>query len=387
MKTKTSFVCGALILTLGCAMVWAQATAQISGTAKDQSGAVLPGVEITVTQTDTGIARAAVTNETGSYVLPNLPSVRIGWRRRCRDSARMCRPESCCRSTAVRSINRSPGSGSGDRDRSKFRRTPRWWKRGASGVGQVVENARILELPLNGRQVVELIALAGAATPAPIVDGSGGRDPFGKGNVSVAGGLNTGLNYTLDGANHNNPYDNGYMSMPFPDALQEFKVETSATGAQNGVKSAGSVSLVTKSGTNEFHGDLFEFVRNGMFNARNAFATRRDTIKRNQFGGTVGGPIIKNKLFFFAGYQGTTIRQDPSDSHCVCSHRGDAGRRLYGLRLTGLQRRPADYVESSVRQQPHRSCAIQQTGRASSRANCRARRIRAAKSYYGNPTA
>ena len=121
------------------------------------------------------------------------------------------------------------------------------------------------------------------------------------------------MNYTLDGANHNNPHDNGYMSMPFPDALQEFKVETSATGAQTGMKSAGSVSLVTKSGTNEFHGDLFEFVRNGMFNARNAFATRRDTIKRNQFGGTLGGPIAKNKLFFFAGYQGTTIRQDPSD--------------------------------------------------------------------------
>src|SRR5438093_11101631 len=104
------------------------------------------------------------------------------------------------------------------------------------------------------------------------------------------------------------------MSTPFPDAMQEFKVETSATGAQNGMKYAGSVSLVTKSGTNEIHGDLFEFVRNGMFNARNAFATRRDTIKRNQFGGTAGGPIMKNKLFFFGGYQGTRIRQDPSDS-------------------------------------------------------------------------
>jgi hypothetical protein len=79
------------------------------------------------------------------------------------------------------------------------------------------------------------------------------------------------------------------------------------------VKSSGSVSLVTKSGTNGFHGNLFEFVRNGIFNARNAFATKRDTIKRNQFGGTIGGPIIKNKLFFFGGYQGTTIRQDPPD--------------------------------------------------------------------------
>ena len=96
--------------------------------------------------------------------------------------------------------------------------------------------------------------------------------------------------------------------MPFPDAMQEFKVETSATSAQNGVKSSGTVSLVTKSGTNEFHGNLFEFVRNGIFNARNAFATKRDTIKRNQFGGTFGGPIFKDKTFFFGSYQGTRTR-------------------------------------------------------------------------------
>src|SRR5437899_2066881 len=105
-----------------------------------------------------------------------------------------------------------------------------------------------------------------------------------------------------------------YMALPFPDALQEFKVETSASGAQLGMKSAGTVSLVTKSGTNQFHGDAFEFVRNYNFNARNAFATRRDSIKRNQFGGTLGGPIYQNKLFFFAGYQGSLVRQDPSDT-------------------------------------------------------------------------
>src|SRR4029453_17561648 len=179
--------------------------------------------------------------------------------------------------------------------------------------GTVMENTSILELPLNGRNMIDLVSLSGATAPAPILNGIAGRDPFSKGNVSVAGGLNTGLNYTLDGAFHNNPHDNGYMSTPFPDALQEFKVETSATGAQNGMKSAGSVSLVTKSGTNEFHGNLFEFVRNGIFNARNAFATRRDTMKRNQFGATAGGPIARNKVFFFVGYQGTTVRQDPAD--------------------------------------------------------------------------
>src|SRR5439155_12576424 len=84
--------------------------------------------------------------------------------------------------------------------------------------------------------------------------------------------------------------------------------------AQNGMHSAAAVNSVTKSGTNEIHGDLFEFVRNGAFNARNAFAPKRDTLKRNQFGGTLGGPIMKNKLFFFGGYQGTITRSDPPEN-------------------------------------------------------------------------
>src|SRR5204863_3605450 len=95
----------------------------------------------------------------------------------------------------------------------------------------------------------------------------------------------------------------------------EFKVETSALTAKQGTKASGSISLVTKSGTNRFHGDLFEFVRNGIFNARNAFAATRDTLKRNQYGGTIGGPILKNKLFFFGGYQGTRTRQDPPQTY------------------------------------------------------------------------
>ena len=100
----------------------------------------------------------------------------------------------------------------------------------------------------------------------------------------------------------------------FPDALQEFKVEASGSSAAGGMRSGGAVNAVTKSGTNDFHGDLFEFVRNYKFNARNFFASKRDTLKRNQYGGTVGGPIAKNKLFFFGGYQGTKTRSDPNDT-------------------------------------------------------------------------
>jgi len=295
-----------------CIEVRAQATAQISGTVKDQSGAVLPGVEVTATQTETSISRMTVTNETGSYVLPNLP---LG---PYRLEATLPGFRTFVQNGIVLQVNASPlinpvlevGQVS---EQVEVQANAALVETRSAGVGQVVENARILELPLNGRQIVELIPLSGAATPA-VLNNGGDRNPFATASFSVAGGQNQSVAFTLDGAFHNNPHDNGYVSMPFPDALQEFKVETSASSAQNGVKSAGTVSLVTKSGTNAFHGDLFEFVRNGKFNARNSFATRRDTIKRNQFGGTLGGAIKKNKLFFFAGYQGTTLRQDPEDT-------------------------------------------------------------------------
>ncbi len=120
--------------------------------------------------------------------------------------------------------------------------------------------------------------------------------------------------FLLDGANHNDAHNNLNLPMPFPDALQEFKLETSALPAQYGVHGAATVNAVTKSGTNDLHGDLFEFLRNGDFNARDTFATARDTLKRSQFGGVVGGRVIKDKLFFFGGYQGTIQKSTPSQS-------------------------------------------------------------------------
>src|SRR5262249_18515813 len=120
-----------------------------------------------------------------------------------------------------------------------------------------------------------------------------------------------GTTYLLDGSSHNDVLNGLTLPLPFPDALQEFKVETSALPAQYGQHSAAAVNAVTKSGTNEFHGDVFEFIRNGSFNARNFFAPVRDALKRNQFGGTLGGPIQKNKTFVFAGYQSTIQRSNP----------------------------------------------------------------------------
>lgn len=300
---------GLLLSALFCGVVFAQSTAQMSGAVKDQTGAVLPGVEVTATQTDTGIARTAVTDETGSYVLANLP---LG---PYRLEAALPGFRSYAQTGIVLQVGSNPvinavlevGQVS---DQIEVQADAVMVETRSTGVGQVIDNVRVLELPLNARQVSELILLSGAA----VAGGAQGTNRnYPTESISVGGGMNNGLTYLLDGGTHNDPYNNLNLPLPFPDALQEFKVETSAVPAQYGQHSAGAVNAVTKSGTNAFHGSLFEFVRNKVFNARNAFALRRDGLKRNQFGGTVGGPIIRNKLFFFAGFQGTRERSEPSD--------------------------------------------------------------------------
>jgi Carboxypeptidase regulatory-like domain/TonB dependent receptor len=305
--TWRSALLGFVYLSLTCTVVCGQSTAQVSGFVRDQSGAVLPGVEVAATQTDTGIARTTVTNETGAYILPNLP---IG---PYRLEAGLPGFRKFVQTGIVLQVNANPVINivlevgqvaetvevQADAVLVETRNT---------GVGQVIDNVRVTELPLNGRQVTELIILSGAA-----VGGGAQNTPrnYPTDIISVGGGSNDGLTFLLDGGVHNDPYGNQALPLPFPDALQEFKVETSAVPAQYGFHAAGAVNVVTKSGTNEFHGSLFEFVRNRIFNARNTFALERDGLKRNQFGGVIGGPIVKNKLFFFGGLQTTLQRSDP----------------------------------------------------------------------------
>jgi hypothetical protein len=142
----------------------------------------------------------------------------------------------------------------------------------------------------------------------------GSKSYFSSATISVAGGQANGVNYMLDGGDHNDSFTNVNLPIPFPDALQEFSVQTGSLSARYGMRSGATVNAVTKSGTNQWHGNLFEFVRNGDMNARNFFAPTHDTLKRNQFGGIVGGKIIRDKLFFFAGYQGTRNRSDPPET-------------------------------------------------------------------------
>src|SRR5437899_6984755 len=291
-----------------CLDAWAQATAQISGVVKDASGAVLPSVEIKATQTATGAVRTAVSGEDGRYVLPNLPlgpymvEAALSGFRTYVQTGIVLQVNSDAAINPVLAIGQVT-------ETVEVRADAALVETRNSGVGTVMDNQRVLELPLNGRQVTELIFLAGMANPG--VANNGVRN-YPTVAVSVAGGIGGGVAFWLDGANHNDPYNNLNLPLPFPDALQEFKLETSGLSAQYGQHSAGTVNAVTKSGTNDFHGNLFEFVRNGALNARNAFASDRDTLKRNQYGGTLGGPIIKNKLFFFGAYQGTKIRATPN---------------------------------------------------------------------------
>ena len=305
-----SMLLGLLVCSMTCGVVWAQSTAQVSGTVTDQSGAVLPGVEVTVTQTETGLMRTAVTNETGLYVLPNLP---VG---PYRLEAALPGFRSYVRTGIVLQVSGNPvinvvlevGQVT---ETVEVQADAALVETRSTGVGQVIDNVRVLELPLNARQVTELIILSGAAI------GGGAlatNRVYPTDVISVGGGLTDGLTYLLDGGTHNDVYADLNLPLPFPDALQEFKVETSAVPAQYGQHSAGVVNAVTKSGTNDFHGSLFEFVRNKVFNARNAFAQKRDGLKRNQFGGVVGGPIVRNKLFFFAGHQITLERSEPTDN-------------------------------------------------------------------------
>ena len=179
-----------------------------------------------------------------------------------------------------------------------------------TGVGQVIDNQRVMELPLNGRQATELIFLSGLATSAPAGDLNTNKN-FPTVTISVAGGQANGITYIMDGGTHNDPFNSLNLPTPFPDALQEFKVETSALPARYGYHAASAVNLVTKSGSNQVHGDLFEFNRNYHFISKNYFAAEKDSLVRNQFGGTMGAPIVKNKLFAFGGYQGRIENSNP----------------------------------------------------------------------------
>jgi hypothetical protein len=307
---QVAVITGLLLLLIAFNIALAQSTAQVGGTVRDQSGAVLPGVSVSLIQTTTGLTRTAVTDESGSYVLLNLP---IG---PYRMEASLPGFRTYAQTGIVLQVGGSPVVNAilevGQvNDSIEVQADAALVETQTTGVGHVMDNTRVLELPLNGRRVSDLILISGGAVQGGASFGYGARG-YSQVAISVAGGQASGVSYSLDGGVHNDVYTGLGVTMPFPDAMQEFKLETNALPAQYGHHSAAAVNAVTKSGTNEFHGSLFEFVRNNSFNANNAATQAPDTLKRNQFGGTIGGPIRENKLFFFAGHQTTLERASTS---------------------------------------------------------------------------
>jgi carboxypeptidase family protein len=191
-------------------------------------------------------------------------------------------------------------------------------------LGKVVEQRRIVELPLNGRNFLQLGVLqAGVTPPVPEIDvvGSGmNASPGGSSvNFSVNGMRTSSNNHILDGVNNVEPMSGGAMIVPSADTLQEFRILTNSYSAEFGRAGGSIVTVITKSGGNAFHGSLFEFLRNDVFDARNFFAPDVPALKQNQFGGTIGGPIIKNRTFFFGSYEGFRQRKGIATSTTVPS--------------------------------------------------------------------
>jgi hypothetical protein len=182
---------------------------------------------------------------------------------------------------------------------------------------ETVDSKRVVDLPLNGRNLADLTLLVPGVQAAIGVNGDVEASAYsarGSKELSVNGSRQNNIKYTLDGGDNNDNLFNANMVFPFPDAVQEFSVQTANMGLEVGKSSGGAVNIVTKSGTNQYHGGAFWFLRNTAVNANGFFSRSPDQLKRNQTGFTLGGPVIKDKLFLFGGYQRTWLRTVAGDA-------------------------------------------------------------------------
>ena len=315
---RTCAVTCGLLLMLGIfsgSMLGQQGRANISGVISDSSGAVVANARISVTNTDTGVVVPTTSNASGSYnliqLIPGQYVVKVekeGFSSQQSQSFTLLAEQN-----AGMNFTLQPGKVS---ESISVSATGALLHTETSELSQTISEQTIEELPINGRNPASLVFLTpGTLNLSNAAPGQGG-DVIGGGTqtytthpsdsiASTNGGRTGSTYYMLDGAYNQDNYYLAAAPFPNPDAVEEFTVLNNNFDPRYGFAAGGVVSIVTKSGTNDWHGHVFEFLRNGGFNAKDFFTDQSNQIHRNQFGGSFGGPIKKDKLFFFANYQGT----------------------------------------------------------------------------------
>lgn len=291
----------------------ADPTGSITGIVSDPSGAAVANAAVAVTNVNTGLTRNTSTASDGGFVFPLLP---VGpYELRTQAPGFEGYQQRGIEVAADQASNVAVTLKIGSSSQSVTVQSNAEMVQTESGaLNQVIGQRKIMELPLNGRNAAALVLLTPGTADTTTSNFSGNQDTIqstsypGAQSVSANGARTDMVNYNLDGGSNEDPYTNVNNPFPNPDAIEEFSVQTNSYSAEYGRGSGAIVNVVTRSGTNEFHGSAFDFIRNGDLNARNFFASQVDQLKRNQFGGSLGGPIAKDKLFFFGSYQGTQSR-------------------------------------------------------------------------------
>src|SRR5438093_5423024 len=300
------------------------AVAQLSGTVVDESGGALPGVEVTVTQTSTGMTRFVVSGSGGEYVFTNLPVGPYSLTAKLQGFTTFEQTGIVLAVGDTRSVKITLKVGAVEETITVTGNASQVETRG-TGVGLVVGQEQIVGLPLNGRQPTQLVALSGGAVDTSNVGGLvSNRQPPNGVAISVAGGTGNSTLFLVDGGYNNDSGNNTGNAMPFPDALQEFRTGSGVRPARYGMFTGATVNTVTRSGANQFHGTAFDFARHHEFNAIPFFnqtehggSGKDDGLKRNQAGGTLGGRVVKDKLFFFGGLQVTNQAISPQTTNQI----------------------------------------------------------------------
>ena len=305
-----------LLLVAAAGKAQITGTGNIQGTVQDPSGAVVPGATATITDAATGVKHTAKTDSAGLYVFPGLITGNYSLQVEAVGFQTYEQSNIVLEVGSSIAINVALKVGEAT-TKIEVRSEGLALQTEDPTFKQTIDQNEMSAMPLNGRHMTDLIMASGGANTAPSGDFTGSKYSYQTISISVAGGGGNTTLWRLDGGDNQDYMGNGNLPYPFPDAVSEFSVESTAMGAQDGGHIGGMVNVVTRSGTNRYHGEAFEFIRNNYLDATNFYSSTPDTLHQNQFGGTFGGPVIRNKMFAFAAYQRTVARQTQSNTQAT----------------------------------------------------------------------